>query len=314
MESHLIIEANSIELNYDYLSTLWKQYLMIFFTKFTSWLPLTINRILGQLIGTLLYYFKSTPYKIARRNLELCFPERNDKQLDKLCYESLIETGKMLVENGPIFLAKNKKPLQYIKSVQGIEHLEAAVKNDQGVILAVPHIGSWELLILYCSNIYATTVLYRPFKSSAFDQLVLQARSRYGAKLVPSDTSGVRELFKTLKRNELAIILPDHEPKYGEGIFTPFFNRMAYTSTLTAKLAQKTNATVLMAYMERLPGSSGYQLHFNTIENYNQLSIDEKTAAVNQSIEQVIHSLPEQYLWIYRRFRTQPDNENNLYK
>jgi len=287
---------------------------MIFFTKFTSWLPLPINRLLGKFIGMLLFYFKSTPYKIAHRNLELCFPELEEHQRNKLCYRSLVETGKMLIENGIIFLAKNKKPLRYIRSVQGLEHLEAAIKKDQGVILAVPHIGSWELLILYCSNLYATTVLYRPFKSNAFDQLVFEARSRYGAKLVPTDTTGVRELFKTMKRKELAIILPDHEPKYGEGIFTAFFNQPAYTSTLTSKLADKTKATVLIAYMERLAGSTGYRLHFKTIDNFEQQSIDEKTAAINLSIEKVIQSLPEQYLWIYRRFRTQPDNQINLYK
>ena len=287
---------------------------MIFFTKFTSWLPLPLNRLLGRMIGALLYFFKSTPYKIAQRNLALCFPDLSPEQLDKRCYRSLIETGKMLIENGIIFLAKNKKPLRYIKAVHGLDHLEAAIKKDQGVILAVPHIGSWELLILYCSNLYPTTVLYRPFKSADYDQLVLKARSRYGAKLVPTDTSGVRELFKTMKRKELALILPDHEPKYGEGIFTDFFNQPAYTSTLTSKLADKTNASILIAYMQRLPGSSGYQLHFKTIEDFEPLSIADKTAAINYSIEQVIQSLPEQYLWIYRRFRTQPDKQTNLYK
>lgn len=286
---------------------------MLFFTKLTALLPLPVNRFAGYLLGTLLYFSKSTPYRITMSNLSQCFPALSSTQLKKLCRESLIETGKMLTENGILFLSGKKKPLTFINQVHGLDELNKAIANDKGVILAVPHLGSWELTILYCSDLFKTTVLYRPLKPESFDRLVFNARQRYGATLVPTDNNGVRALFKAMKNKELAIILPDHEPKWGGGIFAPFFQHPAYTSTLIPKLAEKTGATVLICYMKRLQGSKGYDLHFEPIPDFQSQSIDEMTSTINLEIEKVIKETPQQYLWIYRRFRTQPDKQKNIY-
>jgi Kdo2-lipid IVA lauroyltransferase/acyltransferase len=286
---------------------------MLFFTRLTSFLPLYLNRLLGLILGYLLYFFKNKPYKITQTNLQLCFPELDTSSIKKLCLQSLVQTGKMLCENGIIFLGKNKRPLKYIKNVYGLDELNDAIQQGKGVTLAVPHLGSWELLILYCSEHYATTVLYRPLKSKSFNQLVLNARQRYGAKLKPTDNSGVRALYKAMKNKEIAIVLPDHEPKWGGGIFSKFFNQDAYTSTLIPKLSIKTGATVLVAYVERLEGSKGFNLHFKKMPSLDNIHIEEGTATLNHSIETVIKEHVQQYLWIYKRFRTRPDGEKNIY-
>jgi KDO2-lipid IV(A) lauroyltransferase len=140
------------------------------------------------------------------------------------------------------------------------------------------------------------------------------ARERFGATLVPADTAGVRALFKALRRGELLAILPDQEPRYGNGLFSPFFGIPAYTMTLLARLAQQTGAPIFITYAERLAGGAGFQLHFLPLVPCTaETPVEEIAAAVNAGIEACVRRLPHQYQWSYKRFKTRPAGEPRFY-
>jgi len=212
-----------------------------------------------------------------------------------------------------MWLGNTQKTLQLVKKTEGQQFIDKALKNNQGVIIAMPHYGSWELTSLYCARHYPMTTMYAPQEDIRVEGLMRQARQRTGAKLVPIDNSGIRAMSKALKQGEVISILPDQSPK-NNGLFVPFFGQPCYTMTLLSKLAQKNNATVIFAYAKRLEDSSGFEIIFRAArKNLSELELEDSVAQMNLDIEKLIRETPYQYQWTYKRFKEQAEGKPSVY-
>lgn len=269
----------------------------------------TCHRV-GTLIGLLSAITPNRNRFVAEKNIQLCFPELNAKQQYQLTRKSLIETGKTFTEAGPMWKWSKDKLFGLIKNVRGEELLQKALYNKHGVILALPHLGNWELSSLYCSANYPTTTMYQKPKMEQLESIIKYGRERLGANLVPADNVGVRAMLKALKNNEFVCILPDQEPNTGTGIFAPFFGLQAYSMTLISRLATKTQASVIIAYTKRLSSGEGYEIVFTELpemnDKLNAETLGDSVIYLNNELEKTIRDLPEQYQWSYKRFRRQP--------
>ncbi len=154
--------------------------------------------------------------------------------------------------------------------------------------------------------------MYKPVKNQAADQFVRAARSREQANLVPTDESGVRQIFKALKQGGTTVILPDHTPNVG-GEYIPYFGVPLATSNLSAKLIQKTKARALFLYALRNE-DAGFDIHIEAIdEEIYQGDANQGTGIIINTIENLIQRHPEHYHWSYKRFRAHEDL-GNIYK
>ena len=290
-----------------------KFYLFKLILDITAQLPLKLIHLLGAGIGKLTWLTNSRIKRIAEKNIQHCFPELSQQQQISLVKKTLSQTGKNILETGKMW---RSSPQQALKLIQGFENLELiaqAQNNGRGVILAIPHYGSWELVGLYCASHYAMTSMYSPQEDAQADLLIRNARQRTGAKLVPTDINGIRAMSRALKQKELVAILPDQSPK-DNGIFAPFFGLTSYTMTLLPKLAKKTNAVVLFTYAQRLPDSSGFKLIFRAAsEDLASLELDAAVRRMNLDLEQLIREQPDQYQWTYKRFKRQPEGAASIY-
>ncbi len=277
-------------------------------------LPLRMAHAVGAIIGTWFVFMPNKLRTITRTNVALCFPAMAEQERTRLLHRSLIETGKTMTEMGALWLWPEDKMLALVSQVSGEHLVKEALAQGKGVILATPHLGSWETVGLYCSAHYPITSLYRPPRMSELDNMMRAARQRLGATLVPTDAGGIRALYRALEKGEMVGILPDQEPGAGTGIFAPLFGVPAYTMVLVARLALKTKAQVIFTYAERLPLSSGYHLHFLRAPSVlHEGSVEEATCAVNSMVEECVRALPDQYQWSYKRFRSRPAGERRLY-
>src|SRR5258706_5378621 len=121
-------------------------------------------------------------------------------------------------------------------------------------------------------------------------------------RLAPADLAGVRELSRALERGEGAGFLPDQVPGLGEGEWTEFFGKPAYTMTLAAKLAERPNVATFLAYARRLPKGAGYSLVLRPFPKKD--SSETATRRLNRALEELVRECPEQYLWGYNRYKT----------
>jgi KDO2-lipid IV(A) lauroyltransferase len=143
-------------------------------------------------------------------------------------------------------------------------------------------------------------VLYRPPRLRWLEGVMRAGRERGQARLAKADVGGVRLLYKALKRNEAIGLLPDQVPSQGEGEWVDFFGRPAYTMTLVARLAQSSEATVLIAYSERLAHGRGYVIHVEPLTLDFAAPVPRQ---INAALERTIRACPEQYLWSYNRYK-----------
>jgi KDO2-lipid IV(A) lauroyltransferase len=285
--------------------------------RLTAALPLSWSHALGAFLGRLLCWIPNPLRRIAERNLALCFPEQPTAERNQLLRRNLRETGKGLLELGPLWLWPGERVLRLIqRPVAGEETLAAAVNRKQGVILVTPHLGAWELAGLYYSSRYPLTILYRPSRMG-LDEISCRGRGRLGGQVVATDAGGLRTLLTALRRGEVLGILPDQDiGGVGDGgrLFAPFFGIATGTMTLVSRLALRNRVPVFLTWAERLPRSQGYTLHLQALPEVTMAaSLEESVAAMNQGIETAVRSLPAQYLWVYKRFKTQPPGAPKLY-
>lgn len=163
-------------------------------------LSLKNNHRLGSFIGWVSSITCNRNRSVTTKNIQLCFPNMTTQQKKQLTQKSLIETGKTLTEASSMWQWDKEKLFKLIKNIHGEELLQKALNDKHGVILALPHLGNWELLSLYCSANYPTTSMYQKPKISKIGPVVKNGRERLGANLVPADNAGVRAMLKALKK------------------------------------------------------------------------------------------------------------------
>lgn len=254
--------------------------------------------------------------QVSRKNLSLCLPELSASEREKLVVQSLYEFAKSVFEAGANWYWPVEKTNAKVKKVHGIELVEAARAEGKGLILAAPHFGAWEWLgsflpVLFPDEVY---YLFKPSGNPALDKLIKDKRERGGGQPVPADTRGLRSLLKALKNDKVAVVLPDQQPRKGDGAFAPFYGTPALTQTLIPSLIKRTGSIVVFMVMCRLPRGAGFELHFLPADE-GLYSPDQAVAleALNHGVENCIAIDPKEYLWAYKRFGLRPNNEPRFY-
>ncbi len=289
--------------------------LVKFLFRVFSALPLPVVHALGAALGWIFFVIPNKRRRTAEINLALCFPDMRAPLRRRLLRRNLIELGKSFAEIGVLWTRDAKTLRRLIRRVSGEDKVKQALARGQGLILALPHLGAWEAIGMWGSMNHPMTSLYRAPPMSQMGRLMRNARERFGARLVATDNTGIRARYKALERGEMVAILPDQVPSArGASVFAPFFGIPASTMVLLSRLAIKTGAPVMFGYAERLPRGRGYHLHFLPAPaDINRGSLESSAAAVNAMVEQCARAAPEQYQWVYKRFRARPAGEKAFY-
>lgn len=289
-----------------------KSKIIIALLYFLSWIPLPLVHGLAFIFGTLLYLFPNSLKKTATKNINICLPELSHHERKQLLRETLIENSKTILEMGTLWLWSNTRLQKLNKGVVGLENWQNAIDKAKGIIFATPHLGSWEYAGFFDQT--PLTILYRPPKLTSFGDFMLNARMRTGNILIPTTASGVKTLYKNIKKGGWAAILPDQEPG-STGVFAPFFGIQTNTMNLLNKLAQRTGAEVVFVYAERLSWGRGYIMHFLDCDQQAITDPDPIKAAseLNRGVELCVRQLPAQYQWTYKRFKKRPEGESKIY-
>lgn len=281
--------------------------------KYISRQPLSVSRWIARILALIVNIFKvSKTSDVIRLNLEISLSELSTQERERITRAAIRNELMSYFEFFSIWGSTNQKNIERVHKVIGEDLLHDALAQNKGLVLIVPHFGTWEIMNAYIAQFTSMTIMYKPVKNQAADQFVRAARSREQANLVPTDESGVRQIFKALKQGGTTVILPDHTPNVG-GEYIPYFGVPLATSNLSAKLIQKTKARALFLYALRNE-DAGFDIHIETIdEKVYQGDANQGTGIIINTIENLIQRHPEHYHWSYKRFRAHEDL-GNIYK
>ena len=256
---------------------------------------------------------------VAGRNLELAYPDLSPAQRTELQREVLRTTARQALETLRFWTRPHADNLALIREMHGVERFDAAVASGRGVIVAAPHYGNWELLNQWLASHTPLAILYRPPESAVGEAFLRRVRADDGDRVtqVRAEGAGIRQLFKLLKAGGVTGILPDQQPKAGDGEFAPFFGREALTMTLLNRLAERTGATVLFGYCERIGAGPEFALRFEPVpEAIAAPDAVAAATALNAAVERIARRDPAQYQWTYKRYTLRPpgSGETNPYR
>lgn len=275
-------------------------------------LPYSVLARLGAGLGRQSRRFLQRRERIARRNLELCFPHMSDELRERLIAKNFMSLGMGLIETGMAWFWSDKRVRRWF-DVEGYQHLQTAQASQCGVMVVGVHFMSLELggrVMGLCQPMMAT---YRPHNNVLMEWVQTRGRMRSNKSMI--DRRNLKGLVNALKQGEAVWFAPDQDYGRKGSIFAPFFSvQNAATTNGTYVLSRLSGAKMLTVTMVRKEDCSGYSLHIGQAMNDYPVQ-DEFAAAsyMNKVIEREILRAPEQYLWIHRRFKTRPVGEPSLY-
>ncbi len=279
-------------------------------------LPLPVLRAMGNAAGRLLYRLPNRERETARVNLSLCFPEMAAEARVDLLRRSLRETAITVLEMPSVWHRDRGYWVERMEMGSAPDELRGLLAQGKGVIVAMPHIGNFELSAPFFGHLgLPSTALYRPPRKAGLETVMLEGRCHHGdIRMVPTTRQGIHELYQALKRKEFIGILPDQMPKEargGSGVFAPFFGRPALTMSLLGRLARKSGAPVYFLAFVRQAGDKPYRVvGMKGDPAIGSGDVESSAAALNAGVEALVRRFPEQYQWTYRRFEKQPDGGN----
>lgn len=274
--------------------------------NFFSRRPIRFSRFFARILAGLINNFHiGKTAKVVRLNVDICLPYLSIEHKNQIARAAISHELQSYMEFFSIWGSSNEKNISRIRKVHGAEHFHDAMQAQKGIVLLAPHFGTWEVMNAWFAQHSKMTIMYKPIKNADADQFVRAARSREQANLVPTDESGVRQIFKALKQGGTTVILPDHTPKNGVEMIK-YFGLPLDSSNLSSKLIQKTKAAALLIYAIRNE-TEDFDIHIETIDSqiYDGTAID-GTLIIHKAIEGLIARYPEHAHWSYKRFKANP--------
>ncbi len=194
-------------------------------------------------------------------------------------------------------------------SYEGEELVTAALARGRGALMLMAHYGSWELLAMFAAQRgYQLHIVAKKFKNDAVNQLWNQLRERYGIKVIYAHNAA-RPVLRALRENALVgFMLDQHRPRE-QGVFVEFFGRPASTSPGLAILSSQSQAPVLPVFIQRRPGGGHHIRVLPEVlppPDREPATVLRYTQRYTTILENEIRAQPAEWIWIHRRWKTQP--------
>jgi KDO2-lipid IV(A) lauroyltransferase len=277
------------------------------------WLPLPVLTRCGNALGSLSFHLGRRRRHIVQVNLRLCFPELSEEQRQQLARAHFRVLGRSMLERSLLWWASTER-LSRLITVVGDDHLRTLVEAGQPVLMLTPHFvgldagGAAIAMRFDCASIYAVQ------SNRVFDRLLLRGRQRFGDQLLLSRQEPVRSSVRAMKAGRPLYYLPDMDFGRRDSIFVPFFGVQTATVPGLSRLARLAGATVVPCLTRILPDAAGYLVTVGEPwQDFPSRDVEADTTRMNAWIEEAIRSMPEQYYWVHRRFKTRPEGESRPY-
>ena len=260
----------------------------------TSWHP-----AIGKLCGKLLFIFAKTRKKIAKANIEACFPELSKAAQQELLQDNFLHLGRSFIETGIAWFWSDKKIQSKVDyDVIGINHLSNNNSN-KGNLIIFKHSQHLELDARLFAMNAAVYGVSRTHNSASMNKI--QNKGRLSSIKDTADKNNPRKFMKWLKAGKNVMYAIDQDYGWDHSVKLQFFNQEAATITTTRKIIDATNANLLFINSYYKNKTLVLQIELIDHEGLNSIKLAQK---INDLMEEKILQHPAEYLWMHRRFKS----------
>ena len=282
----------------------WLTWLGIGCLRLTCLLPYRWHIGLGKAIGRLGHRISAKRRAIARRNIELCFPELSADERDRLALEHFEALGASMMEMGLARWASDKK-LTSMMTITGAEYIQQVLDEGYGVILLSAHFSALEISGRVLSqNCPPFDAVYRRFRSPLTTEFLASSRELAARRVI--EKNDIKSMVRSLRNGLPVWYAPDQSYHLKQSALLPFFGVPAMSNTATGTLAKLGKAKAVPFFPRRRP-EGGYELTIlPPIEGLPSDDPEEDTKKYIAILENQIRRCPEQYFWVHRKFKNRP--------
>ena len=275
-------------------------------------LPYRIQLWLGCALGKFAYHVAKRERRVAKINIDLCFPNLLESQRQSMLKKHFTSLGISVFEIGLARWIGPKRLSRLIGHIEGVENVDQAIQQEKGIILPAPHFTCIQICARMFSLYHPVSIFYRPHKK-LFINYFFEKIYHKTAGMIPRHD--IRQLICALKKEKrIVCFTPDVDTGRKSSVFVPFFNIPTATTITPAVISRLASAIVIPICCYRLDNSKGYSLHLGKpLKGFPSDNIEKDITTINQYVERYINKCPEQYLWSYKRFKTRPVGEKRFY-
>ena len=283
----------------------------VWFMGVLARVPLPVLRAMGAALGRVLFVLVVPRRKIALRNLELCFPEASAEQRQAWARESFIVFCQTWLDRSWLWSAPQSVVEQRVKLQGAVQELD----GDVPTIIFAPHFYGLDAggLVLPLRTSRAFTSIFSTHPDAVIDAWFMAGRQRFGDVRMLNRADGVKPIISNLRKGGLLYLLSDMDFGAGESIFVPFYGVQTATVPSLSRFARLGRAKVIGMYTRLTP--EGYVAELTPAwDHYPTDDVEADTARMNRELESYINTMPGQYYWVHKRFKTRPEGHPSLYK
>jgi Kdo2-lipid IVA lauroyltransferase/acyltransferase len=299
---------------------------LLTFFKPLRFLPLPLVRALGFALGWLVYATLQYRRRTVRINLQLCFPAWSEQERETKVREVFVCFMQSWLDRFWLWHSPQTKLAKRLRIVAVGSHSDcgfagSALDNNDPVVIFAPHFvgldAGWTALNQLTGRRYAT--IYAAQKNEAVDNWVKAGRKRSGADQIPlliDHHAGVRPIIQAIRKGEPLYLLPDMNYEPLDSLFVPFFDVPAATLPVLPRYAKLGKARVVPVISRMTKSGYDIEIHpaWESYPSWNAATdLTADTLRMNQALEQYVATMPTQYYWVHRRFKDQPNGQQNPY-
>ena len=241
--------------------------------------------------------------KISHYNLSLALPNLDKSKRNQIINNMWANYGKIFSEY--MFINEFRQNLKFSKKliIENKEELEKIKSQKKPVIFISGHFNNFELMAMHLekSNIDLAAI-YRPLNNKFLNPIMERIRKRYICKKqIKKGISGTKELLKEFKKGTSIALMIDQ--RVSEGIKSNLFGKEALTTTIPAQFVKKFGTAVVPIYIERLIDNTFKLKIHKSIEFSNDETVDDITKRLNNILEKMIMTNPDQWIWTHNRWK-----------
>lgn len=280
-------------------------------------LPRFLARTAAIALGWTVYVLHLRLRRVGMRNLALALPQTSRHERARILRGVFTSLGRQLAELC-LFPKYTKENVGKVVVYDGFENFERALARGKGVLFLTAHLGAWELSAFSHSlQGHPLKIVMRPLDNIYLDRLLREYRTMHGNETVDKDDF-VRGLLSAMKNGETVGILMDTNMTPPQGVFVDFFGIPACTASGLARIALRTDASVVPGFTVWDPVLRKYRLRFDPAVSLIRTGNDDADAVTNTGlftkiIEDYVRRYPDQWLWVHRRWKTRPEGQPPLY-
>ena len=280
------------------------------FMKGLAYFPLPVVRALGAALGWVLYGLIRSRRRVVHANFQVCFPELSEAERHKLALQTFVCFSQAWLDRAWLWHAPEKWVQRRVRLTGAVHELAGTAPT----VIFLPHFvgldAAWAGMAMAMPR--PSTTIYTDQSNKLVDQWILQGRQRFGHLRLFGRIEGVKPIVAALREGQPLYLLPDMDFGPDESVFVPFYGVPTATVPSLSRFARLGRAKVV-PLLPRLT-AGGYEVQvLPAWTDFPSGDPVADTARMNARLQEYIATMPAQYYWVHKRFKTRPEGEPSLY-